>query len=136
MISAVLDTNTLVSGFGWSGSIPGRVVDAALEGRFLLVTSPVLLEELRRVLDYPKLAEYFPDPEGLVDLVAGTASVVDPQITLTVVADDADNRVLEAAVAAQVDVIVTGDRGLLSLGSYGDIRILTPAAFIELIACE
>jgi len=77
----VLDTNTLVSGFGWSGSIPGRVVDAALEGRFLLVTSPVLLEELRRVLDYPKLVECFPNPEELVDLVADTASVVDPQIT-------------------------------------------------------
>lgn len=133
MISAVLDTNTLVSGLGWPGGTPGRVVDAAVAGRFLLITSPALLDELRRVLAYPKLAELCCDPGSLVDLVAEVASVVNPQITLHAIADDADNRVLEAAVTAQADVIVTGDHDLLALDSYGDILILTPAEFTKLI---
>lgn len=54
MIRAVLDTNTIVSGLGWGGA-PGAVVDAALAGQFDIVTSAPLLEELRRVLAYPKL---------------------------------------------------------------------------------
>lgn len=37
MIWAVLDTNTLVSGFGWPETIPGRIIDHLLEGRFIVV---------------------------------------------------------------------------------------------------
>jgi predicted nucleic acid-binding protein len=49
---------------------------------------------------------------------------------LSVVADEPENRVLEAAAEARVDAIVTGDVGLLDLSSYGDIPILSPAAFV------
>lgn len=130
MISAVVDTNVLVSGFGWPRGTPGRVVEAVLAGEFLLVTSPALLEELRRVLTYPKLAAVFADPERLVALVGDIAVVVDPPVTVRAVTDDADNRVLEAAVTAQADVVVTGDAGLLALGSYGGVQIVTPKVFL------
>jgi len=52
----VLDSNVIVSGLGWSGP-PARILDAALDGRLVLVTSPPLLAELRRVRGYPKLAK-------------------------------------------------------------------------------
>jgi putative PIN family toxin of toxin-antitoxin system len=52
----VLDSNVIVSGLGWSGR-PAIVLDAALDRRLVLVTSPPLLAELRRVLAYPKLAK-------------------------------------------------------------------------------
>lgn len=45
----ILDSNVIVSGLGWSGA-PARILDAALDGRLVLVTSPPLLAELRRVL--------------------------------------------------------------------------------------
>lgn len=45
----VLDSNVIVSGFGWSGP-PAKIVDAALEGRLALLTSEPLPAELRRVL--------------------------------------------------------------------------------------
>lgn len=95
MIRAVLDTNILVSGLGWSG-VPGQVVEAALAGRFELVTSPALLEEFRRVLSYPKLAEVVDDPQRLVELLAVIAQVVEPAERVDLVADEADNRVIEA----------------------------------------
>ena len=65
MIAVVLDTNTLVSGLGWSGP-PSVIVDAVLAGELLLVSSPLLLSELERVLAYPKLAPVFPDPAATV----------------------------------------------------------------------
>jgi hypothetical protein len=45
--------------------------------------------------------------------------------------DPADNRILECALAAGSDTIVTGDRHLLKLGRFGDAKILTPAQFLE-----
>ena len=47
------------------------------------------------------------------------------------VADDPDNRILECAVAGHADAIVTGDRALLALGTFRNIRLLTPARYLE-----
>lgn len=136
MITAVVDTNVLVSGLGWPRGGPGRVVDAMIAGRFLLVTSPALLDELSRVLSYPKLAKVFDDADRLVELVRAISVVVEPARTLHVVADDADNRVLEAATTAQVDVVVTGDAGLLVVGTYDGVRMVTARAFLALLREE
>lgn len=135
MIWAVLDTNVLVSGLGWSGGLPARILDEALAGRFLLVTNPPLLSELRRVLAYPKLRRAFPDPEAILGLLEEVAVVVTPELQFSVLADEADNRVLEAALEARADAIVTGDRHLLALGAeYERVRLLRPRAFLRLLA--
>jgi len=126
----VLDTNVLVSGLLRPGSIPNQLVLEAVAGRFLLLTSPALLTELDRVLRYPKLAAAFPAPSAVVAGTQSIASLVVPGERLTVAADEADSRVLEAAVAGRADVIVTGDRGLLAVGSvYAGIQLLTPRQF-------
>lgn len=96
-----------------------------------MVSSPLLLSELERVLAYPKLAGAFADPAGLVARIRMVTELVEPALTLTVVTDDADNRVLEAAVASRVEAIVTGDRGLLILEEYDGIPIMKAAAFLE-----
>jgi uncharacterized protein len=129
---AVLDSNVIVSGLGWSGP-PARIIEAVLAGELVLVTSPPLLAELRRVLTYPKLAEVIPDGPRLADLVEMTSVVVEPIDTFAVVADESDNRVLEAAVAASVDYMVSGDEHLLTLGSFQSIPILTPAEFVRTV---
>ena len=54
-LRAVVDTNVLVSGLGWEGP-PAAVVDAALRGRIQSVTNQELIDELRRVLEYPRLS--------------------------------------------------------------------------------
>lgn len=69
MTRVVADTNTIVSGLGWGGA-PAAVLDAALAGRFDLVTSPALLDELRRVLTYPKLQALIGDVDELIELLA------------------------------------------------------------------
>ena len=136
MIWAVLDTNTLVSGMGWGGA-PGRVVDLALAGRFVMVSSRPLLNELARVLERPKLAGVFTEPAEVVRLIEAASVVVEPTKALEVVAaDPADDRVLEAADAAQADFIVTGDRHLLDLENFGGARIIRPRVFLETLARE
>jgi putative PIN family toxin of toxin-antitoxin system len=127
---AVLDTNTWVSGLGWGGP-PGEVVEAALAGRFDIVTSPALLDELRRVLAYPKLAAIFDDVDEIVGLIALASHVVRPVLTRDLARDPDDNRVLEAAIAGNADVIITGDADLLDLQVVQGVRIVTPADFTD-----
>ncbi len=125
---AVLDTNVIVSGLGWPGP-PATILDAASDGRLVLVTSAPLLAELRRVLAYPKLAKVIHGAVQLADLVAASSVVVTPSRVLAVVSDESDNRVLEAAVEGAADYIVSGDADLLDLGSFRGIPIIRPAEF-------
>lgn len=132
---AVLDSNVIVSGLGWSGA-PARIVEAVLAGELVLVTSLPLLAELRRVLAYPKLAKAIPDGPRLADLVEMSSVVVEPIDAFAVVEDESDNRILEAAVAASVDYVVSGDEHLLTLGSFHGIPILTPAEFVRTVLSQ
>ncbi len=107
------------------------IIDAVLAGQLLLVSSPPLLAELERVLSYPKLAGVFPDPAGIAGSIRIVANMVEPAFTLAVVADEPDNRVLEAAVEARADAIVTSDGGLLALGNFDGIPIMSSTAFLN-----
>jgi putative PIN family toxin of toxin-antitoxin system len=125
----VLDTNVIVSGLGWPGP-PATILDAASDGRLVLVTSAPLLAELRRVLDYPKIAKVIAGGAELADLVEASSVVVAPTRVVDVVSDESDNRVLEAAVEGAADYIVTGDADLLDLDSFQGIAIMRPAEFV------
>lgn len=124
----VLDTNVIVSGLGWRGA-PAAILDAVGDGRLVFVTSAPLLAELRRVLEYPKLAKVIQGGAQLTDLVAASGIVVVPNRVLTVVSDDDDNRVLEAAIEGAANYIVSGDADLLDLGTFQGIPIITPGEF-------
>ena len=125
----VLDSNVVVSGLGWSGA-PAKILDAALDGQLVLLTSPPLLAELRRVLGYPKLAKVIVDAQQLMNLIEASSVVVLPARRLAIIDDESDNRVLEAAVEGAADYIVSGDGDQLELGSFQGIPIVTPAAFL------
>lgn len=85
------------------------------------------------MLRYPKLASVFSDPDGIVTLISTVAETVHPSTRLAVVADEPDDRVLEAAETGQADAIVTGDAGLLALHAYQEIRLLTTVELLALL---
>jgi len=130
-MKAVLDTNVLISAYVFPGGKPEAVYRLALEGRLEIGTSLPLLAELGRVLG--QKFGWTPDRvEAAVAQMTRVASVVEPVETVQVViADPADDRVLEAARAFGADVIVSGDRHLLDLGTWSDIQIISPAVFID-----
>lgn len=126
-MNAVLDTNVLVSAFIFPGGAPEQVYRLGLEGRLGLVTSRTLLAEFGRVLT-DKFGWESDRAEEAVAQVALIASIVEPSERVEVVAaDPADDYVLEAALAAEAEVIVSGDSHLLRLESWRDIRIVSPA---------
>jgi predicted nucleic acid-binding protein len=58
-------------------------------------------------------------------ILAEAAEVIATSKRLRVFADEPENRILECAEAGEADCIVTGNKAMLKLGSYGDIRIIS-----------
>ncbi len=138
MILAVLDANVFVSAILSPKGIPAKVLAAWREEQFQLVISAAILEEIERVLHYPKIVKRHRWlEERLQTFIEDLASLAIPtpgKLRLSVIEEDpADDRYLECAVEGEVDYLVSGDRHLLDLGEYQGIRILSPRAFLAVL---
>jgi putative PIN family toxin of toxin-antitoxin system len=133
MISAVYDTNVLVSGtLLQSSHAPGQALDLVVQGIVKLYSSEPLIEEFRDVISRPKFASKFQaigrTPDDLIADFRGMVEVIQPgSIPPTVKNDSKDDKVLACALYAGVDYIVSGDKKhLLPLGDYAGIPIVDP----------
>jgi uncharacterized protein len=120
----VFDTNVYISAFIVPGSKSELAYRLAERGAFDLAVSVAILWELKDKLGsrFGYSEQEIRDVEGSISSVA---TIVEPEVELSVVDDEPDNRILECAVTSGASAIVTGDRHLLSLKSYGDIGIMT-----------
>lgn len=128
-LRVVLDTNVLVSGLAYPGSVPGRIVAAWRQGGLEVVLSRHILDELVRVLPrLPRVGLGAAEIRDLADSFMFLADVVEPagppdeQLR-----DPADQPVLQTLQAGRADYLVTGDKDLLALADRHPI--LTPAEF-------
>ena len=131
MIRVVLDTNILISAILFGGN-PRQVLEKAIRGEIRLCISGPILEELQGVLRRSKF-DYSPEAIQVIltELIA-ISDFVNPSKNIHVVPEDPeDNRILECAVEAEADYIITGDAHLLKLGKYEYIKILNAGAFVE-----
>jgi putative PIN family toxin of toxin-antitoxin system len=136
-VRAVLDTNTVVSGFLWGGN-PGRLLDFARAGKIRVYTTAELIAELEDVLNRPKLSRQVQakggNPQIVIAKWAEMTEVVTSARGVSVVdADPDDNAVIACAVAALADLVISGDKHLLDLKQYGNARIVNAAEAVTLI---
>ena len=133
MIKAILDTNVVISAIIFGGK-PRRVLNLAIEGKISLFFSEPMFEEIRKILGGRKFrftASQLLAVERELEAISGT---VYPDKSIKIVKDDPDDDVfIECALAADADYIVSGDKHLLDLKRYGNIKIVNAAEFIELV---
>jgi putative PIN family toxin of toxin-antitoxin system len=133
----VADTNTVVSALVSRGT-PHRLLATVERDDVFFFASPALIEELADVLPRRKLARYVSATgKSVATLVAeyhGLVQLVQPQrLAERVCRDPDDQAVIECALAARTDLIVSGDRDLLSLASYQGIRIVNAAQALRIV---
>jgi putative PIN family toxin of toxin-antitoxin system len=137
-VKLVIDTNTIISGSLWGGP-PSRLLSAALTGQAQMFLSLPMLLELREALQYPRFAQRLTargeTPESLsVRFRSACHEAVAAKITPPAELRDVDDvHVLACAVAAEADVIVTGDKDLLTLKSFQGIPIMDATSALRLL---
>jgi putative PIN family toxin of toxin-antitoxin system len=128
-VRVVFDTNIYISALAIPG---GNAEDAYLEavcGTFELFTSVAILTETARVLQ-AKFDWAEDKVREAVHDISQTATVLRPRPTLHILNDEPDNRILECAIAAQAEFVVSGDRHLLALKHHADTTIISLADFL------
>lgn len=126
----VLDTNVYVSAFGWGGK-PDDCFQLVLDGEVQNYISPKLIDEVSDVLDYPKFDFSDDQKARTVRIIVLESKVVEPNESVDRLDDEFDNAVLECALKADADYVITGDSDILELGSFRGIETATPAEFVD-----
>lgn len=128
----VLDTNVVISGLLWRGT-PHQLLQAIHQRSDVRVfTSQALLEELTDVLTRPAATKQLAAigktaREVLADFMDAVELVEPTNVPSVVTTDPDDDHVIAAAVAAQAELVVSGDRDLLAVSAYQEIAIASPA---------
>lgn len=132
-VKVVFDTNVWVSIF----------MEDVLYGEFSLVKpeltiyiSKEIIFELSKVLLYPRIAKILENAgireKDVLRVISDDSKMVEPKIKLHIIdKDEEDNKILECALAARADFIVSGDKHLLELGKFRKTKILTPREFFD-----
>jgi putative PIN family toxin of toxin-antitoxin system len=126
MLKIVIDTNALIDGSEDFYHYASRILDLVIAGKVeafvnhgtlsenkLLIGRKIYDEEYLRKLDY-----YF-----------GALNMVRTRERIEACEDEEDNKILEAAVSADADYLITSDRHLLDLNKFRGINIVRPAEF-------
>jgi putative PIN family toxin of toxin-antitoxin system len=131
-VRVVFDTNIYVSALAIPGGNAEEAYLEAIRGTFELFTSVPILTETAGVLqtkfDWPedKVREAVQD-------ISQTATVLRPRPTLHLLDDEPDNRILECAIAAQAEFVVSGDRHLLALTRHAGSKMISLASFLAML---
>lgn len=137
MLRVVLDTNVFVSSLLSRNGAPSKVVDEWRAGKYLLVTAPSIISEIRRVLTTPRIKKKYriteQEIEQLIDLLKKEAVIIpgSPSVKGVIPRDPEDDKFVACAIEAGADFIVSGDRHLLDLGEHRGIPIITVQEFMK-----
>lgn len=136
MQKIIVDTNILVSSL-IQRSYPYLVIEEIFKGSNVqLCVSEKLMLEYYAVLSRDKFSKY-PDfvlrAEALLIDIERKAALFNPKLTLTVIADFADNRLLELAVESHADYIITGNTNDFTFSEYEGTKIISPKEYWDLL---
>ena len=135
MIRAVLDTNVVVSAHLNPEGNEAVILELALAGRFRFYVSSELLEEYEGVLRRERFGLDARDIAQSVRLLRRHAERVPPRRKLHVTRDPRDNMILECALEARADYVVTGNLRHFP-ARFQDIRVIAPRSFLTILAAE
>jgi uncharacterized protein len=129
-VRVVLDSNIYLAALTLPGGRADVAVGAALTGRYVALLSEPILGDTLGVLG----RKFSRDKEELARValfLSELAEHVSPRTRLSILGDEPDNRVLECATEGGAELIVTGDKAMLRLGTFQGVEILSLRAFLS-----
>ena len=132
-MKVVLDTNVLISAIMFGGK-SREVLEMGISGKIKISLSQDILKELAGVLVGRKFRASVTFVQQTIHELSEIAELVIVREEIKAIKNDPDdNRILECAVSAKADYIVSGDSDLLSLEHFRKIKILSPSDFLLIL---
>ena len=125
----VFDTNIFISALAIPGSLAEKAIIKIIEGGDILLISKDIINEVLSVLS----SKFSRDKEALSHvavMLSELGELVRPIKKISIFKDDPDNRILECALHGKADVLVTGDKEMLRLREYEQIRIMSLKEYV------
>ena len=125
----VFDTNIFISALAIPGSLAEKATLKIIEGEDILLISKDIINEVLPVLS----SKFSRDKEGLSHvavILSELGELVKPTGKVSIFKDDPDKRILECALHGKADVLVTGDKEVLRLREYEQIRIMSLKEYV------
>jgi putative PIN family toxin of toxin-antitoxin system len=127
----ILDTNVFVSAVFFGGK-PGKILKAWRDGEVRLVLSPDILEEYIEVLH--RLETRYPPVEAdpIIALVLADSEIISvPPLNGPVSLDPGDDKFIACALKSGANLIISGDKHLLTVSGYRGIKVVKPSEFLK-----
>ena len=125
-MKVVLDTNVIIDGFKDEYSYEKQIIDAVRAGEIAAYANRQTIQEnrliMRRLIENPEYTQEINDLLSQINYVVNRRQI-------HIVSDPEDNKILESAVEADAEYLITRDHDLLQLEKYENIEIVTPSQF-------
>ncbi|MBI3019608.1 MAG: putative toxin-antitoxin system toxin component, PIN family [Deltaproteobacteria bacterium] len=135
----VVDTNVVLSGFLSSKGPPAKILDAWMRQQFTPFLSSELKQEYFSVLEYSHIKQrlgsrYTKAYETLTLIVemAKFVNIKNPKIHLF--SDTDDDILAEIARRGKAHYIISGDKAVLNVKTYKNIKIVSATEFLEILS--
>ncbi|HMF30177.1 MAG TPA: putative toxin-antitoxin system toxin component, PIN family [Candidatus Lokiarchaeia archaeon] len=130
----VVDTNILISALGWKDGKEYQILMKCFQNELTLIVSPEILEEFSRVALRPKFKFTADEINEFKDKILETCEITIPETVINVITEDTeDNRILEAACSGNASFIISGNKRVLDVGEYQNIKILRSSEFLKFL---
>lgn len=130
-IRVVFDKNVLISAWLWMRN-ESKLIEYVERGVIEGYTSLGILDELRRALRYPKFKLTEDEIEAIYNYYLFTLRIVESKSRINAIKEDPeDNKVLECVIDANADYIASGDKHLLNLRNFRNMKIVKAGELLK-----
>ncbi len=132
MKKIVLDTNVLISATFWKGP-SYEITILTIKQKIQSFTSIEILEEYGKILkrDFKQTED---EIHKKIKTILLFNKIINPTTKIIAIKEDPDdNKIIEAAIESKAKYIISGDKHLLKLKQFREIKIIKPREFLELI---
>ena len=129
----VLDTNIYISSFFWNGN-PRKVFDRIINGVDELFITDDILNEIRNVMSREKYSINRNELDDYINIIEQfSQKIFHDNILEKISRDKDDDKILKCGLESKADFIITGDKDLLVLKEYKNIRIFNPREYLKIV---
>ncbi|MBO5564774.1 MAG: putative toxin-antitoxin system toxin component, PIN family [Lachnospiraceae bacterium] len=126
----VIDTNVVIQGV-FFGSAPRRVISAVVNRQIEAVASPEIIEEYQEIVDEMIDRKQGKLERSLLAPFISELELIEPVSEIVECRDPDDDKFISCAVDAKAAIIVSGDKDLLTIGTYEGVEIMTAYDFCK-----